>query len=181
MIETEDLPLKGAFVIRPKEFHDERGAFYKSYDRAMLSSRGVEMAVSEEFFSVSKKGVVRGLHYQAEPYPQAKIVSVLRGAAFDVIVDLRKSSPTFGKWASVELSADNLTALYVPRGFAHGFLSLENGTLMLYRVDNDYSPRAERGIIFDDKTLAIKWPRMEYVLSQKDRSWPSFEKADKFD
>ncbi|MEW6036208.1 MAG: dTDP-4-dehydrorhamnose 3,5-epimerase [Candidatus Micrarchaeota archaeon] len=180
-MEIEDLPLKGAFIIRPKEFYDERGAFCKTYDRAMLRSRGVEPGVVEEFFSVSKKGVVRGLHYQAEPHPQAKLVGVLKGAAFDVIVDLRRRSPTFGKWVSVELSGGNRRTLYVPRGFAHGFLSLADDTLMLYRVDGDYSPEAERGIIFDDKSLAIPWPKMEYIVSRKDRSWPSFDKADKFD
>ncbi len=126
-LEIEDLPLTGAFIIKPKEFYDERGAFYKIYDRAILRTRGVEPVFAEDCLSASKKGVVRGMHYQLDPFSQAKLVRVIRGAVLDVIVDLRRSSQSFGKWFSMELTDQNRYSVYVPRGFAHGFLSLAGG------------------------------------------------------
>ena len=180
-LEIEDLELKDAFVIKPKEFYDERGAFIKIYDRAILSKKNVEPVFPEDYISISKKGVIRGLHYQLDPHAQAKLVRVVSGKIIDVLVDLRKGSPTFGKWAAVEVSADNKISVYVPRGFAHGFIAMEDDTMVSYKVDNDYAPAHERGIVFDDPKIGIKWPAMEYILSEKDRKWSSFEEADKFD
>jgi dTDP-4-dehydrorhamnose 3,5-epimerase len=180
-LETEDLPLKGAFVIKPKIFEDERGVFIKIYDRAILNTRGVEPVFPEDYISISKKGVIRGLHYQLDPHSQAKLVRVVKGSVLDVLVDLRKSSPTFGKWASVTLSEENGLAAYVPRGFAHGYLALEDGTAVTYKVDNDYAQAHERGIRWDDPKLGIRWPKMEsYIVSQKDKAWPTFESVEKF-
>jgi len=181
VIVIENLPLGGAFIIKPKEFYDERGTFIKIYDRAILKTKGVEPVFPEDYLSISKKGVVRGMHYQLEPYAQAKLVRVVTGSSFDVIVDMRRSSPTFGKWISVTLSDENRLALFVPRGFAHGFLSLKDDTQVSYKADNDYEPAHERGVLWNDKALGIEWPKMNYIISSKDKSWPSFEQADKFD
>ncbi len=180
-LEIADLELKDSFIIRPKEFYDERGAFIKIYDRALLKTRNIEPLFPEDYLSISKKGVIRGLHYQLDPHAQAKLVRVVKGKIIDVLVDLRKSSPTFGKWAAVEVSVENKISVYVPRGFAHGFIAMEDDTYVSYKVDNDYAPAHERGIVFDDPQIGIRWPRMDYILSQKDRSWPGFGKADKFD
>lgn len=178
---AEDLELEGAFIIKPKIFQDERGTFSKFYTRDILESKHVEPLFAEEYLSVSKKGVVRGIHYQLEPCSQAKFIRCVRGEAFAVIVDLREKSETFGKWDSVMLSERNSIGLYSPRGCGFGFLAMDEGTALLYKADNDYAPDKERGIIWNDKTLGIKWPESDnYLLSEKDKKWPFFKDADKF-
>lgn len=181
-LETENLPLQGAFVIRSKEFYDERGVFLKLYDRNILGSRNVNPLFVEDYTSISKKGVVRGLHYQLAPYSQAKLVHCTRGMVFDAMIDLRRSSNTFGKWHSLILSEDNRLSVFVPRGFAHGYLSMEDSSAVSYRVDNDYAPEYERGIVWNDPSLGIDWPVIDnYVVSEKDLAWPTFERAEKFE
>ena len=171
----EDLPLEGAFIIKPKEFHDERGAFFKMYTREILKSRGVEPFFPEDYISISKKGVIRGLHYQLDPFAQAKLVRCDRGEVFDVLVDLRKSSKTFGKWTSVVLSEKNRISVYVPRGFAHGFVTLEDYTEFQYKCDNFYAPAQEGGIIWNDPDLKIYWPIENPILSDKDKKHQFFK------
>ncbi len=181
-MEIVDLPLKDAFYIKPFEQHDERGGFYKLYTDEALVGKGTSARFSEEFFSVSKRGVVRGLHYQAEPFAQAKLINCTRGEIYDVVVDIRKKSPTFGKWTSIVLSDKNNITLYVPRGFAHGFMAISDDAYLDYRVDNKYSAEHERGIIHDDKRLGVQWPEIgETLLSEKDRKWPIFANAELFE
>lgn len=168
------LTLEGAFLIKPKEFQDERGTLLKIYTSELLNSVGINFQVVEDYATYSKKGVVRGLHFQKEPCSQAKLVSCYAGDIFDVIVDLRQGSPTFGKWASNLLTGSNRHAVYVPRGFAHGCLSLSEGSLLAYKADNAYSPQHESGVRWDDKALGIKWPHMgSYIVSAKDSALPS--------
>lgn len=178
-LEIADLGLEGAFLIKPKEFRDERGAFYKLFTRQILESKGIKPLFYEEYLSISRRGVIRGLHYQTEPYVQAKLVQCTRGEIFDVIVDLRKDSKTFGKWESVSLSEENRFSLYVPRGFAHGFLALAEDTEVLYKADNDYAPENELGLLWNDKSLQIAWPNIDggYLISEKDKKWPNFATA----
>ncbi|MEW6722663.1 MAG: dTDP-4-dehydrorhamnose 3,5-epimerase [Candidatus Micrarchaeota archaeon] len=180
-LEAEDLPVAGAFIIRPKEFYDERGAFNKLYTRELLESKGAGCGFMEEYLSVSKKGVLRGLHYQTGRYAQAKLVRCVRGKILDAFVDMSARSPTFGKSFTVELSAENRLGLYVPRTCAHGFLALEEGAEVLYKSDNDYHPEHEAGLRWDDPKIGIAWPKMSYIISEKDRKWPPFDDAPKFD
>ncbi len=180
-LEAVNLPLQGAFLIKPKEFYDERGAFHKLYTRKLLESKGVGCFFAEEYLSISKKGTLRGFHYQTGKFGQAKLVRCVHGEVFDVIVDLGEKSPTFGNWYSVRLSEENRLGLYIPRTFAHGFLAMEDGSALLYKADSDYSPQHEAGIIWNDKRLNVAWPKMErYIISEKDGKWPAFDAAPKF-
>ncbi len=158
----EPMSLEGAFVIETFSVGDLRGGFTKTFEKDIYAEAGVEFSLNETFASTSAKNVVRGLHFQTNN-PQAKLVSVLAGKAWDVIVDLRKDSPTYKKWEAVELSADNHRAVYVPRGFGHGFASLEDGTIMLYQCDGAYDASIDTGIRFDDPEIGIKWPVDETV------------------
>lgn len=176
-----ELPLKDAMLIKPRIFQDERGVFYKMYTDEMLGHRGHAPYFSEEYMSTSKKGVVRGMHYQVGESTQSKLVCCIRGSIYDAIVDLRKNSPTFGKWYGTVLSEENLSVLYVPRGFAHGFMALSENAAVLYNADNNYSPKDERGFMYSDPGVGILWPKIENViLSEKDRKWPGFSDCEKF-
>ena len=135
----------------------------------------------EEYLSVSKKGVLRGLHYQTGAHSQAKLVRCVRGEVLDAIVDLRKSSPTFGKAATALLSENNMLSLYAPRGFAHGFLALTEGASVLYKADNDYAPAHEKGIMWDDPAISISWPIKNPILSDKDKKWSALKDAQLFE
>ena len=180
-LEILNLPIKGSFVITPKEFRDERGVFLKLYDRDLLKSLNIEPLFVEEYLSISSKGTVRGLHYQLRPWNQSKLVRCVSGAVYDAIVDICRSSETFGVYHSLILSAENKQSIYVPNTCAHGFLALESNSAVSYKADNDYSPQHERGIMWNDKSLGIQWPHMdEYVVSKKDKSWPTFKDAEKF-
>ncbi|MFP4164696.1 MAG: dTDP-4-dehydrorhamnose 3,5-epimerase [Chitinispirillaceae bacterium] len=168
--------LDGVFLIKPKVFNDTRGFFLESYSTEKFKDAGIECAFVQDNHSRSnQKGVVRGLHFQKPPYAQSKLVRVTRGAVWDVVVDLRKSSPTFGKWRGFELSERNFHMLFVPRGFAHGFCTLEPDSEMQYKVDNLYAPDYDAGIIWDAPELAISWPVNNPVLSDKDAKLPSFK------
>ncbi|OGW91708.1 MAG: dTDP-4-dehydrorhamnose 3,5-epimerase [Omnitrophica bacterium RIFCSPHIGHO2_02_FULL_63_14] len=166
--------LAGVLVIEPRVFRDERGLFFEQYRRDEFQANGVTADFVQDNYSVSAKGVLRGLHYQVAPRAQSKLVSVLRGSAFDVVVDVRPASQTFGKAFTTVLSAADRKMLFIPEGFAHGFLSLEDDTEFIYKCSDVYSPEHERGIRWDDPALGIPWPKIgiEYILSPKDRMHP---------
>ncbi|WP_010224132.1 dTDP-4-dehydrorhamnose 3,5-epimerase [Pseudomonas donghuensis] len=166
-------------VLEPSVFEDERGWFFESYSErvfhALLAESGlpVPRAFVQDNRSCSKKGVLRGLHYQRAPHQQGKLVCVTQGAAFDVAVDIRESSPTFGKWVGVELTAANKKMLWIPEGFAHGFVALEEDTHFHYKTTDYYAKECEGAIRWDDPTLAIKWPeKVDFIINQKDRDAP---------
>jgi dTDP-4-dehydrorhamnose 3,5-epimerase len=164
-------------IIRPKRFADSRGFFSEVFKSEVLKAHGVDLSWVQDNHSFSTgKGVIRGLHFQTRPFEQAKLVRVVRGAIFDVAVDLRVGSPTHGRHVAVELSADNWDQLYVPTGFAHGFATLTESTEVLYKVSAPYSPAHEGGLMWDDPDLAIRWPvSSEGVrLSERDAKWPAF-------
>lgn len=176
-----ELPLKDALLLRPREFRDPRGVFFKLYTSELLASKGVRFDIAEDYLTHSGKGVLRGLHYQTDPFSQAKLVTCLRGSIFDVIVDLRRSSPSFGRWYGVVLSAGRPDTLYAPRGFAHGCLSLEDDTVVTYKADNPYTPAHERGLLWSDKGLSIRWPDVgEIQVSGKDQQLSAFAAAEYF-
>jgi dTDP-4-dehydrorhamnose 3,5-epimerase len=169
-IETQ---LSGAFVIEPKIFKDQRGFFTETYNRRVFENYGFEIDFVQDNHSFSKdKGVLRGFHFQKHPFAQTKLVRTIRGKVYDVIVDLRKSSSTFGKWIGVELSEENMKMLLVPKGFAHAFCTLEPDSVVHYKVDYFYNPQSESGIIWNDPELDINWPFKDILLSDKDKLLP---------
>ncbi|MEK6825986.1 MAG: dTDP-4-dehydrorhamnose 3,5-epimerase [Nanoarchaeota archaeon] len=172
--------LSGVLEIHPQVFKDERGDFFENYSEKKLESFGIPRYFPLEFQSTSKKGVLRGLHFQKKPFAQCKLVRVVRGKVFDVVVDIRKKSPTYGKWISMILSAENRKMLWIPEGFAHGFLSLEDDTVMLYKLTNHYDPASMSGLMWNDPDLDIDWKLKEYgisevLLSEKDKQYSSFK------
>jgi dTDP-4-dehydrorhamnose 3,5-epimerase len=167
-------------IITPRIFEDSRGYFFEAYNQAQFSDNGVNYQFIQDNQSFSKRGVIRGLHLQINPFAQAKLVRVLEGEILDVAVDLRKNSPTYGQHFSVVLSAENKKQLMVPHGFAHGFSVLSETASVLYKVDQLYHKESERGIRYDDPTLAIDWqvnPK-EVVVSEKDLVLPGFDVID---
>ena len=162
-------------LIKPKVFGDERGFFMETYKKEDFERAGIRGEFIQDNHSRSRYGVLRGLHFQKEPYAQAKIVRCIRGIIFDVAVDLRKDSPTFGKWVGVILSEFNKHQLYVPRGFAHGFCVLSEVAEVVYKVDNKYAPDYEGGVIWNDEDIGIEWPIDEPTLSEKDQKWPTLK------
>ncbi|MBM7645059.1 dTDP-4-dehydrorhamnose 3,5-epimerase [Scopulibacillus daqui] len=168
-----------AFLINPDVFKDARGFFMEAYNAQTLASFGIYPAFVQDNQSFSKEpGVLRGLHYQLNPKSQAKLVRVLRGAIYDVIVDLRRQSSTFGKWQGFIITEYNKYQLFVPKGFAHGFCTLVPDTEVMYKVDSYYSPDHERGIQWDDPELNIDWPVTDPILSEKDQKYPGFKHAE---
>ena len=167
-IQTE---IDGVWLIEPKVFFDERGYFMEAFKKEEFESHIGPVNFVQDNESKSSFGVLRGLHYQKGEYSQAKLVRVIKGEVLDVAVDLRKSSPTFGKYVSVLLSEENKRQFFIPRGFAHGFAVLSEEAIFTYKVDNKYAPQAEASILFNDKTLGIDWPLSEtqMLLSSKDR------------
>ena len=164
-------------IISPFISEDDRGFFLKTYEMGKMKSYNIEFTPYETFFSLSQAHTIRGLHFQTNPM-QAKLVSVLRGRVFDVVLDLRRGSKTFGKWKSFELSQENHYVLYIPKGFAHGFYAYENDTLMSYICDERYNSETDTGIKWDDKTICIDWPcidRDRLILSERDKSFQTFE------
>ena len=176
------LELDGLFTFEPRAFTDDRGAFFESYnDRAFRDATGFAGQFVQDNHSISRKGVVRGLHYQLEPHAQGKLVRVVSGAAYDVAVDIRKSSTTFGHWVGVELSAANRRQFWIPPGFAHGFLALEDDTQFLYKTTDFWHSASERSLKWDDPALAIEWPLTGTpILSGKDADAPGIDQADLF-
>ncbi|MBR4894514.1 MAG: dTDP-4-dehydrorhamnose 3,5-epimerase [Kiritimatiellae bacterium] len=168
--------IEGVKIIEPDRFGDSRGWFSEVYSLERYRAAGIDAEFVQDNESFSSKGVIRGLHWQASPHTQAKLVRVTRGAVWDVAVDIRKGSKTYGKHVSVELSAENGRQLFIPRGFAHGFVVLEDNTLFSYKCDNYYSSDADRGMRFDDPALGIEWPKIDIplTLSEKDMKQPMF-------
>lgn len=176
-------PVQGVFVIEPKVFGDSRGYFYESFKQAEFDEHiGQHVEFVQENQSKSSKGVLRGLHYQKGDASQAKLVRVVKGAVLDVAVDIRKSSPTFGKYVAVELSEENNRQLFIPRGFAHGFLVLSDEAVFTYKVDNVYAPHADAGIMYNDPQVGIEWPKLDcdFLLSEKDTKHPLLKDAEVF-
>jgi dTDP-4-dehydrorhamnose 3,5-epimerase len=168
--------LADMLVITPRKFEDARGFFAPVFRQDVLAAEGVGHGWVQENQSLSlRKGTVRGMHFQRPPFTQAKLVRVVRGAALDVCIDLRRASPTFGKHEAVELTAENLAQVYIPPGFAHGFCTLSDNTEVLYKVSAEWSPEHEGGVMWSDPALVIDWPVKpdEAVLSEKDRVWPA--------
>lgn len=176
----EKLDLAGAYLISNFFVEDVRGSFTKIFEKNIFSKFGIGFNLGESFVSVSARGVVRGMHFQIKN-PQAKLVSVLHGRAWDCIVDIRKDSTTYKKWTGVELSADNHKALYVPRGFAHGFAVLEDDTVMLYHCDGEYDKATDTGIVIDDRDLNIQWPvdLQKAIRSERDLRLMSLNEYEK--
>jgi len=169
--------LQGSFIIKPRIFQDDRGYFYESYNQKKFRElTGLNPDFIQDNESKSRKGSLRGLHFQKPPFTQAKLVRVIKGAVQDVIVDLRNDSDSFGQWESFHLSEENKHQLFVPRGFAHAFLTLTEFAIFSYKVDNTYSPESESGIIWNDLELSIDWEMKpdNLLLSQKDASLQSF-------
>lgn len=161
-------------IIQPEIHEDKRGFFFESYQEKLFEEHGIPTHFVQDNHSSSMKGVLRGLHFQAHPKAQAKLVRVIRGAVFDVAVDVRRESKTFGRFVATHLSAENKEMIYIPVGFAHGFCVLEDGTEFLYKASDFYSPKHERGIIWDDPAISIPWPKLDvpFILSEKDKCFP---------
>lgn len=170
------LHLAGACIVDGFYTGDNRGEFTKSFEKNLFKDAGISFDIGETFTTVSSKNVIRGLHFQLR-HPQAKLVTVTAGAVWDVMVDLRPGSETFAKWAGIELSAKNHKGLYLPRGFAHGFLALESNTVMLYQCDGAYDASSDTGIRFDDPDIAVSWPvgRDRVICSDRDRALKSLK------
>ncbi|MEB2777653.1 dTDP-4-dehydrorhamnose 3,5-epimerase [Algoriphagus sp. D3-2-R+10] len=175
-MEVFETNLKGCFVLKPKTFTDSRGALTKIFHKPTFEALGMPVNFPEEYYSVSSKGVVRGLHFQIPPDDHAKCVSCLYGSIFDVVVDIRKSSPTFGQYYSLVLDSRSPALLYIPSGMAHGFVALEESSIFLNRTTTVYSQECDSGIRWD--SCGIDWPEMEYIVSDKDQKMPSLKDYD---
>jgi dTDP-4-dehydrorhamnose 3,5-epimerase len=172
----ESTSLAGVVIIVPKVFGDARGFLMETYKRSEFEAAGLPMALVQENHSRSSAGTLRGLHYQREPKAQGKLVRVVLGEVFDVAVDIRKGSPTFGRWVGVTLSADNRKSIYIPPGFAHGFCVTSLDAEVIYKTTEEYAPDHELGILWDDPSLSIDWPIATPTLSERDRQWPPFSR-----
>ncbi len=164
--------MDGPLIIEPRIFNDPRGYFYESYNSDVFKAAGIDAIFVQDNQSLSHKGATRGLHFQAPPFEQGKLVRVLQGAVVDVIVDIRKSSPTFGKSFAIELSESNHLMLWIPPGFAHGFETLEDKTIFLYKCTNVYHKESEGGLLWNDPALEIKWQSENAIISEKDQLLP---------
>jgi dTDP-4-dehydrorhamnose 3,5-epimerase len=172
IIET---PLKGLLIIEPQVFKDERGYFYESYNQEKFFKAGIRDVFVQDNQSLSQKNVVRGLHFQHPPYAQAKLVRVIKGSVYDVVVDIRKDSPTYGQSFGIELTEENFLMLYVPIGFAHGFATLQDNTIFAYKCSAFYNKASEDTILWNDPTLNIDWKVQNPILSEKDKQGKLFQ------
>ena len=172
-MEIVEKVLTDAFVLKPGVFKDERGYFYESFnDKIFKSISGINVNFIQDNQSYSSKGTLRGLHFQKGDAAQAKLVRVTKGSAYDVAVDLRPDSPTFKQWYAVKLSEHNHLQFFIPRGFAHAFVALEDDTIFQYKVDNYYSSENDSGVFWNDEELDITWPKLKKELSEKDKNLP---------
>lgn len=171
---VESLKIDAVKVIQPFYVEDNRGYFLKSFEKEVFESMGLDTSIYEDFESMSTKGVIRGMHFQTKN-PQIKMVRAAIGTIFDVVVDLRKESPTFGTWMGIELSGDNHKSLWVPKGFAHGFQVLSDYALVNYKCVGKYEKGFDSGICFNDKELDIKWHNMNTIISERDKTLQTFE------
>lgn len=177
-MKIEHTYLNDCYLISPDVFSDERGTFFESFNKRQFeASTGLSVDFVQDNQSTSQRGVLRGLHFQTGDYQQAKLVRVIKGSVLDVAVDIRPQSKTFGQHFSMVLSAENNKQLYIPNGFAHGFLALEDDTIFAYKCDRYYNKPSESGIIFNDETLQIDWqfPESDLIISEKDKELPTFE------
>ena len=172
------LPIPEVVLIEAKVFSDQRGFFLETYKYSDFAKFGITSHFVQENHSQSVKGVLRGLHYQRNPKAQGKLVTCTKGRIYDVAVDIRKGSPTYGRWVSVDLLGDTNLMIYIPPGFAHGFVTLSDVAEVLYKCTEEYSPEEERGIIWNDPQLKISWPVDKPILSGKDNRFPPWEDAD---
>jgi len=173
-------PLKDCFILKPSVFIDKRGVFYETYNEHTFKEiAGIDVNFVQDNQSESSYGVIRGLHFQRGVMAQAKLVRVLMGRVLDIVVDIRKDSETFGKSYAIELSDRNMLQLFVPRGFAHGFITLSERSIFVYKCDNFYNASSEGGIIYNDATLSLDWhlPKEDFIISEKDLQLPGFEEA----
>lgn len=175
-------PIEGLLIIKPRVFEDARGFFYEAYNQRRFEALGINASFCQDNLSRSSYGVVRGLHYQLMPHSQSKLVSAVVGAVWDVAVDLRSGSPTFGQWYGVELSEENKLQFLIPKGFAHGFSVISPVAVFSYKCDDFYNPALERGILYNDPELKIDWKIApdQMIVSPKDLVHPVFANADKF-
>lgn len=182
-MEYKETAIKGVYVIEPRVFNDERGYFFEAFKQAEFEANVGKVDFVQDNESKSSRGVLRGLHYQKGDASQAKLVRVIKGRVLDVAVDIRRSSPTFGRHVMVELSDENKRQFFIPRGFAHGFLVLSDEAIFTYKVDNPYAPQADAGIRWNDPELAIAWPLegIEVLTSEKDMKQPFFRDAEIFE
>lgn len=171
--------LDGVLIVEPQLFHDGRGYFFEAWNREKYRQAGIDCSFVQDNESRSVYGVIRGLHYQLAPATQAKLIRVISGKVLDVVLDIRKNSPTFGKHLCVELSGEDHRQLFIPRGFAHGFATLSEEAVFQYKCDNFYDPALERGIALDDPALGIEWriDAEKRIMSAKDRCYPAFADA----
>ena len=177
MFEFKETKIKGVYIIEPKVFGDHRGYFMETYQKEDFDKAGLVYNFVQDNQSKSKRGVLRGLHYQRK-YPQAKLVRVISGEVFDVAVDLRKDSPTYGQWVGAVLSAENKKMLMIPRGFAHGFMVLSESAEFIYKCDELYHPEDEGGIMWNDPDVGVEWPiNIEPLLSDKDQKHPRLKES----
>lgn len=168
-------PIKDLIILEPKVFKDERGYFFESYNKNKLDEQGFNKNFIQDNISRSNKGVLRGLHFQKNPFAQGKLVQVLNGSVLDVAVDIRKDSPSYGQHFSVELNAKNNRLFFIPEGFAHGFLTLEDDTIFSYKCTNVYNKESEGGLMWNDSSLKINWGIEKPILSEKDLNYITFE------
>ncbi len=167
--------IDGLVIIEPSVFGDDRGFFMETYSKKVFTENGITVDFVQDNHSRSTKGVLRGLHFQKPPFAQDKLVRCTRGEVLDVAVDIRKNSPTFGQYEAVLLSDENKTMFFIPQGFAHAFLVLSDIADFQYKCSNFYNKESEGGILYNDPEIAIDWPTMDYILSEKDQNWPKLE------
>ena len=187
LIESEIMPfefekqsIEDIILVKPKVFGDNRGFFMESYKKSEFIKNGIDIEFQQDNHSKSSAKVLRGLHYQAKPYEQAKLVRCITGKIYDIAVDIRPNSKTFGQYVKVELSEDNKNMLYIPKGFAHGFVVLSDEAELLYKASGEYNQKADRGILWSDKDLNIDWGiDFEPILSEKDQNQPKLKDIDK--
>jgi dTDP-4-dehydrorhamnose 3,5-epimerase len=172
------LSLPGIMLIEPKLFRDPRGFFMETYKYSDFARQGITEHFVQDNFSRSMRGVLRGLHYQKDPHAQGKLVQCVKGSVFDVAVDIRKGSPTFGRWVSAMLSGENNCMLYVPPAFAHGFIVLSESADVMYKCTKEYAQESDRGIIWNDPDINITWPVETPLVSEKDMGHPLLKEAD---
>jgi len=167
-MQVKPTEIAGLLIVQPRVFEDHRGYFFESYNKETLAAQGIQASFVQDNQSLSQKGVLRGLHFQMPPYTQGKLVSVIKGAVLDVAVDLRRSSPTYGRHVAIELNERNKTMFWVPEGFAHGFVTLEDNTIFSYKCTNFYHKESERSILWNDPAIGIHWGHTDPLLSEKD-------------
>jgi dTDP-4-dehydrorhamnose 3,5-epimerase len=174
-VEFKSIHIKGPKLITPKVFGDHRGYFFESFNESHFQEAGIVEHFKQDNQSLSNKGILRGLHFQAPPYDQGKLVRVIKGAVLDVIVDIRSTSPTYGQHYLVELTEENFLMLWIPPGFAHGFYTLKDGTIFSYKCTEVYAPQSEGGLMWNDPNFKIDWGVTEPILSDKDKHYKAFD------